>query len=140
MHRLDYYIPPGCPVIRKSGVQILVAGLPGENHEIGLLLFSLAAHESGFRVISLGANMPLTELAKVARQKKCMAIVISGAIEPSQATLRIDIPELVKSSDVPVMVGGLSSVYSCDAINKAGAEALGRDIEHGLKRMAEILA
>jgi DNA-binding transcriptional MerR regulator/methylmalonyl-CoA mutase cobalamin-binding subunit len=124
----------------KSGARILVAGLPGEHHEMGLLLFALAAHESGYRVISLGANMPLGELAKVAKKKNCSAIVLSGAIEPSQATLARDLPDLVKEAGVPVMVGGLSSVYSCDAINKAGAEALGRDLEHGLQRVAEILS
>ena len=34
----------------------------------------------------------------------------------------------------------LSSVYACDAINRAGAEALGRDVEHGLSRIREILS
>ncbi len=49
-----------------QGPLILLAGLPGEHHEIGLLLFALAAHESGYRVLPLGANMPLDELAAVA--------------------------------------------------------------------------
>ena len=124
----------------RSGARILVAGLPGEHHEIGLLLFALAAHESGYQVISLGANMPLSELATVAKKKSCSAIVLSGAVEPSRATLSVDLPDLVKHAGVPVMVGGLSSVYSCDAINKAGAEAMGRDLEHGLQRLAEILS
>lgn len=124
----------------KSGARILVAGMPGEHHEMGLLLFALAAHESGYRVISLGANMPLPELARVAKKKNCSAIVLSGMLEPSRATLTVDLPDLVKEAGIPVMVGGLSSVYSCDAINKAGAEALGRDLEHGLQRVAEVLS
>ena len=36
-------------------------------------------------------------------------------------------------------LGNSNSVYSCDGINRAGAEALGRDIEHGLQRLEEIL-
>jgi len=123
----------------NQGPLLLIAGLPGEYHEIGLLLFSLATHQSGYRVIPLGANMPLSELAKVAQNKHCDAIVLSGAIEPSRQTLEKGLPELVRTSGVPVLIGGLSSVYACDAINRAGAEALGRDIEHGLQRMAEIL-
>lgn len=121
----------------SNGPRILLAGLPGEHHEIGLLLFALAAHESGFRVIPLGANMPLANLAAVSKQKDCKAIVLSGAIEPSEKTLSKDLPALVEECQVPVLVGGLSSVYSCDAINRAGAEALGRDIEHGMQRMIE---
>ena len=114
--------------------------MPGEHHELGLLLFALAAHDYGYRVISLGANMPLAELAGVAQKKNCSAIMLSGAIEPSPVTLSADLRDLVKNAGVPVMVGGLSSVFSCDAINKAGAEALGRDLEHGMQRVAEILS
>lgn len=121
----------------NRGPLLLVAGLPGEYHEIGLLLFALAAHESGFRILPLGANMPLEELATVARKKHCEAVVLSGAIEPSRETLGRDLPKLVEECPAPVFVGGLSSVYACDAINRAGAEALGRDIDHGLRRLAE---
>lgn len=123
-----------------TGPRLLIAGLPGENHEIGLLLFALAAHEAGYRVLPLGANMPLHELAYVSNKKDCSAILLSGAIEPSSRTLSRDLPKLVDQAAMPVLVGGLSSVYACDAINRAGAEALGRDVEHGLARIETILS
>lgn len=124
----------------NTGPLLLLAGLPGEYHELGLLLFALAAHSAGYRVLPLGTNLPLPELAPVARKKRCAAIVLSGAIEPATDVLSTDLPALVKHSPVPVLVGGLSSVYACDAINRAGAEALGRDIDHGLERIREILS
>jgi len=124
----------------NGGALLLIAGLPGEHHEFGLLLFTLAAHEAGYRVIPLGADMPLAELAALARKKGCSAIVLAGAVEPPPSVLERDLPELVRAAGVPVAVGGLSSVYACEAIDRAGAEALGRDIEHGLRRLAEILA
>jgi len=124
----------------SGGPILLLAGLPGEYHEIGLLLFALAAHEAGYRIIPLGANMPLHELGIVAKMKHCSAILLSGAIEPSERTLNKALPALVKEAKIPVLVGGLSSVYACDAINRTGAEALGRDIKHGLERIKELLA
>lgn len=124
----------------NNGLRLLLAGLPGEHHEIGLLLFALAAHETGYSVIPLGANMPMDELGKIAEKKGCSAILLSGAIEPSERTLARDLPLLVDQAKVPVMIGGLASVYCCDAIVRAGAEALGRDIDHGLERLKEILA
>jgi DNA-binding transcriptional MerR regulator len=124
----------------NNGLRLLLAGLPGEHHEIGLLLFALAAHETGYSVIPLGANMPMDELGKIAEKKGCSAILLSGAIEPSERTLTRDLPLLVDQAKVPVMIGGLASVYCCDAIVRAGAEALGRDIDHGLERLKEILA
>ena len=123
----------------STGQTILLAGLPGEYHELGLLIFALSALESGFRLVTLGANMPLNELTAVARKKNCKAILLSGAIEPSRKFLTVELPALVAESMIPVLIGGLSSVYGCDAINRAGAEALGRDIRHGLERLEEIL-
>ena len=84
--------------------------------------------------------MPLYELTAIARKKDCKAIILSGAIEPSDQLLTEDLPALVKDSLIPVLVGGLSSVYACDAINDAGAESLGRDINHGLQRLAKIIS
>jgi DNA-binding transcriptional MerR regulator len=124
----------------NTGPMTLLAGLPGEYHEIALLIFALAAHESGYRLLTLGANIPLNELATVARKKNCRAILLSGAIEPSRQLLTVDLPALVAETMIPVLVGGLSSVYGCDAINRAGAEALGRDINHGLERLEAILS
>jgi methanogenic corrinoid protein MtbC1 len=123
----------------ESGPLLLLAGLPGENHEIALLLFALAANEMGFRLLPLGANMPLGELAWVASSSHCKAIVLSGAVEPSAAMLEQDLTRLVRGLEIPVFVGGRASVVACDAINKAGAEALGQDMERGLRRLAERL-
>ena len=51
-----------------------------------------------------------------------------------------DLPALVRSAGMTVMVGGLASVQACDAIDRAGADTLGRDIEHGVKRIDELLS
>ena len=123
-----------------SGPLILLAGLPGEYHEIALLIFALAAHEAGYRLLTLGADMPLHELAAVTWKKDCSAIVLSGAIEPGGQLLRKDLPALVKDTSVPVLIGGAASVYACDAVTHAGAESLGRDIDHGLQRLTEIVS
>lgn len=123
----------------ETGPLLLLSGLPGENHEISLLLFALAANDRGFRLVPLGANMPLGELACVANRTHCNAIVLSGAIEPTASTLALDLPKLVSEVDIPVFVGGQASVLACDAINKTGAEALGQDMTHGLARLADRL-
>ena len=51
---------------RRSGVtRVLAACLPGEQHEIGLLIFALAAHERGFETVLLAANTPIEDFAAV---------------------------------------------------------------------------
>lgn len=124
---------------RDSGARLLVACLPGEHHEVGLLLFALAAHEQGFRPILLGADMPVGELAHAAQRSRADAIVLSGAIEPAPALYGRDLPALVRATRAPVFLGGPRSVNDRDAIAAAGAHPLGRDIGPGLKRIAEFL-
>jgi len=120
---------------KNGGPHLLLACLPGEYHEIALLLFALAAHEQGFHLLTLGADTPLPELARVAAKTKSDAIVLSGAVQPREAVLNRDLPILVETVSIPVFVGGQASVLAADAIGKAGAEALGQDMELGLKRL-----
>jgi len=118
-----------------NGPRLLLAGLPNEHHEIALLLFALAANEQGYHLMTLGANMPMSELVRVARKTRADAIVLSGAVQPSKALLTEELPRLVNSTEIPVFVGGQASVFAADPISKAGAEALGQDMELGLRRL-----
>lgn len=124
----------------KTGHHLLLAGLPGEFHEIALLLFSLAANEQGYQLISLGSNMPFQELAQVAKKTHADAVVLSGSINPERKTFAAELENLTAHCEVPVFIGGQASVQACDVITKAGAIALGNDLELGLQRIAEQLS
>jgi len=121
------------------GPRLLSACLPGERHDAGLLLFALAAHERGYRLVLLGADMPLTDLPVVVRRTRCAAIVLSGLMEPQRAVFDQELPQLVRTATVPVFVGGQISINARDPIVAAGAEPLGTDISVGLKRIANAL-
>jgi len=116
-----------------QGPKLLAACLPGELHEIGILLFALAAHDRGFRIVLLGADMPLEELPIVVRRAKCDAIVLSGAIEPSETVIKKQLPDLVQSCHVPVFVGGITATLCANEIEAAGAKPVGNDLVHGLR-------
>jgi DNA-binding transcriptional MerR regulator/methylmalonyl-CoA mutase cobalamin-binding subunit len=122
-----------------EGPRLLVACLPGEHHEVGLLLFALAAHDQGYRPILLGADMPLDEVGYAARRAQADAVVMSGSIDPAPGVLEQDLPRLVRDAGVPVLVGGSTSVRQRDAVVAAGAAPLGSDIPAGLARIAAAL-
>jgi len=122
-----------------DGPRLLAACLPGERHEIGLLMFALAALNKGFQFIMLGADMPMHELTDAVEKAECDAIVLSGVMPPTARTLGEQLPDLVNQSPVPVFVGGRTSEIGFDAINRAGAFSLGNDIGPGLKRLGDIL-
>ncbi|MGB5471953.1 MAG: MerR family transcriptional regulator [Gammaproteobacteria bacterium] len=124
---------------RSSGPLLLLACLPGEYHEIGLLLFALATVNFGYRVLILGSNTPLEQLPMVLRQKPCAGIVLSGSFRPSRSLFESELPDLVKDSPVPVFVGGRSAARQQKKIEAAGAICLGESIGTGLRQMSQIL-
>jgi DNA-binding transcriptional MerR regulator/methylmalonyl-CoA mutase cobalamin-binding subunit len=122
---------------KTGGKKLLVSCLPGEHHEIGVMLFSLAAHDHGYRIVYLGPNMPLQELATTAGRAGCDGIVLSGSVTPQDALLKHELPELVSNADCPVFMGGTSSVRCSAAIEQAGAVPLGTEIRTSMKRIEQ---
>jgi DNA-binding transcriptional MerR regulator/methylmalonyl-CoA mutase cobalamin-binding subunit len=123
---------------RSSGPLLLLACLPGEYHEIGLLLFALATVNFGYRVLVLGSNTPLDQLPKVLQQQSCTGIVLSGSARPLRGLFDSELPELVKNSDIPVFVGGRTAAKHQQKIEDAGAICLGESISAGLKLMSQL--
>lgn len=130
LHRMRY----------ARGPRILAACAPGEQHEIGLLLFALEAEAAGFRVILLGANSPLEEVALAQHRSSSDAVVISSSIEVTPSQFKRDLAELVRQTGVPVFVGGATARRQRRSIVAAGAIALGVEIEQGVRLVSKALA
>jgi len=122
-----------------DGSKLLICCMPGEHHEIGAMLFALAAHDHGYRVVYLGPDMPLAELGLTAKRAGCNAIVISGSVNPEHETLQAEIQHLVSTATCPVFVGGQTSVHQHDAIEHAGANPLGTDVRNSIRRIGQTL-
>jgi DNA-binding transcriptional MerR regulator len=114
-----------------EGPRLLAACGPGEQHEIGLLLFCLEATAAGMRPVVLGADTPLAQLAAAQRRAACDGIVVSWSMDPAPGILERELPRLVKSTGVPVFVGGGAAVRHRAAIGAAGALAVGADCRDG---------
>lgn len=121
------------------GPRLLCSCFPGERHVVGLLLFALSAADEGFRIVMLGSDLPLDELPLAQRRSESDCIVLSGAIVPERTVIETDLARLVARVDVPVVVGGVTSVRDRDAIDRAGAVPVGEDIGKGLLRLNGLL-
>lgn len=120
---------------RARGPKLVAACLPGEHHEVGLLLASLTVMAHGYRVVLLGGDTPLTELPVVAQRCDAAAVLLSAAIDPAPQVLEHDLPRLVQTLTIPVFVGGPASLRHNDAIQRAGAIPLGSDMQQALARI-----
>jgi DNA-binding transcriptional MerR regulator/methylmalonyl-CoA mutase cobalamin-binding subunit len=123
----------------QSGPKLLLACLPGDLHEIGLLLFALAACDHGYKTILLGANMPLEELPAAVQKTACDAVVLSGIIQLAEDIIKDQLPRLVTKLPVPVFIGGAITATQFDSLKKSGAQLIGTDIETGIKQISNTL-
>ena len=123
----------------QTGPKLLLACLPGDLHEIGLLLFALEACDHDYQTVLLGANMPLEELPAAVRKTGCKALVLSGVIEPKENVIKEQLPRLVGELSIPVFVGGPVTATSFDVLKKSGVQLIGSDIETGLRQISKSL-
>ena len=119
----------------KNGSRLLLACLPGDRHETGLLLFALAANAAGYQIIILGADMPLDELPAAAGKAGCRAIILSGILLPDSEVVERALPALMEVCRIPVFLGGHASVKVHDSLRRYGVNLLGTDLKKGLARL-----
>ena len=124
----------------RQGPKLLAACLPGEQHEVGLLLFALAALDWNYQVVLLGPNTPLEELPPVAARATAQAIVVSGSAEVPTTLIEQDLPQLCRAVSIPVFVGGRVADRHLAAISAAGAIPLGEDLNLALRGIDATLA
>ena len=124
---------------RRAKPRLAAACLPGEQHETGLLLFCLVAAGHGYGMLILGADTPLQQTAYAARTGACDAIVLSATTAPPAGVLEEQLPQLVETAGMPVMVGGQASVTGRTAIENSGAIALGDDMYIAAERLRTLL-
>jgi DNA-binding transcriptional MerR regulator/methylmalonyl-CoA mutase cobalamin-binding subunit len=96
---------------------IVFATLPGERHELGLLMSAMICASRGFKVHYLGADLPPAEIARFAREMDAAIVALSvvlkerlSEVPPQLATLAASLP-----AGTAIWVGGSASSMLADA-------------------------
>jgi DNA-binding transcriptional MerR regulator/methylmalonyl-CoA mutase cobalamin-binding subunit len=126
-------------VKNQTGPKLLMACLPGDLHETGLLLFALDACDEGFQAILLGANMPVEDFPDAIKKTGSDALVLSGTIAPGDDIIKKQLPGLVEKLQVPVFLGGNVVASNFDDLKKSGVLLIGTDIDMGIKQVKKYL-
>lgn len=99
----------------ERGPRLLFATLPGEHHELGLLIAALLAYGAGAPLLYLGTDLPARDIATLATELGAKAVALScvdsGLVDSAMA----DIVTLVGllPADVDVWVGGAQADFIC---------------------------
>lgn len=125
---------------RSRGNKILVACLPGEYHELGILLFCIAAISHGYKILYLGTNMPPSQLSKVVDRTDVAAVLLSGTSSDLwQKDMAQELKKNIQSMNVPFLFGGELSEAHKEQMESLGAHVLGADHIQAMERMEKII-
>jgi methanogenic corrinoid protein MtbC1 len=86
------------------GPRAVLACPPGEQHDLGLLMFGIVLHRCGWRVEYLGASTPIAELARTAVESGADIAVLAAATKDHFDGLTGDLTQL--THQVPLALAG----------------------------------
>jgi MerR family transcriptional regulator, light-induced transcriptional regulator len=92
------------------GPRAVLACPPGERHDLPLLVFGIVLHRNGWRIIYLGADTPLADLAHTVTEKR-PDFVILAAVTPER--FQESIPDLITlARTAPLRLAGAGATTS----------------------------
>ena len=92
-----------------TGPRGLFACLPGEQHDLGLVAFSLVMHRRGWRVTFLGQNTPLDSVSD-ATDKLAPRVVVLVSLDPGRfAAVETELAALRRDGAVLMLAGSGAS-------------------------------
>ena len=120
------------PYDRESkGLRVAAALLPGDAHEGGLLMMAALLATRGYRVIYLGADTPIDQVAATAASggADAVAISVSASVSRARAEREIRALRLALPKRIPLWVGGAGAreVTGAEVFPNLTALAAGTD-------------
>jgi len=114
------------------GRRAVLACLPGELHDIGLIAFGIVLHRLGWRILYLGQDTPIGTAVATTRRARADALILI-AVEPKRfravARQALDLPR-----STTVAIGGAGATAS--AARRMGTVLLGPDLSKGAGQLA----
>jgi MerR family transcriptional regulator, light-induced transcriptional regulator len=86
------------------GPRAVLACPPGEQHELGLMIFGIALNRAGWRIDYLGADTPVAELTRTVRTRRPDLLVLAAVRPRAFESLTDRLAALART--VPLALGG----------------------------------
>jgi DNA-binding transcriptional MerR regulator/methylmalonyl-CoA mutase cobalamin-binding subunit len=106
-----------------SGPAVVLACPPGEEHDLGLIIFGIAAARRGRRVVFLGADTPVDTIRDTVAATAPLAVVVSVTKPGTLAEQRAALTRL--ATDTTLLLGGAGAAP--EEVSAIGAEPLRGD-------------
>jgi DNA-binding transcriptional MerR regulator len=121
---------------RGVGPAAVLACLPGEQHDLGLIAFGLALRARGWRILYLGADSPVDALVSVAGPAGARLIVVSAVSSDRVTPVASELAELARTHRIAL--GGAAA--TAEALAGTGVLLVGDDVIGAADRLTAELA
>lgn len=114
---IDQHIP-------SDNAPIIISATPrGQEHELGALIVGVTAASVGYKVIYLGPNLPVEEIAAVTDNLNAKVVALSLVYPNDDPQLKLDLVNLKKMlpGKISIIVGGRASSGYLDVLDKIDA-------------------
>ncbi|HEY4571773.1 MAG TPA: cobalamin B12-binding domain-containing protein [Kribbella sp.] len=115
------------------GPRALLACPPGELHDIALLSFGLVLRRSGWRVVFLGADAPMTDIENTAAKLGPDLVMLSASDAIHFESVRPELVRLARNRSLALAGAGASAELAADV----GAQYVHDDPVTAAERLAE---
>ncbi|HEQ99161.1 MAG TPA: MerR family transcriptional regulator [candidate division Zixibacteria bacterium] len=118
----------GALKVDESAPKIIVTTPPGQIHEFGALMVTIAASSAGWHSIYLGPELPAEEIANAVKNIEARAVALSIVYPPDDPRLGPELRRLrqILDDEVVLLVGGRSSGAYNNVLEDLGIEAMQR--------------
>lgn len=123
------------PLERQAQGPVVVLGtLPGEQHVLGLQMAALVLVAAGCRVLFLGTEVPVDDLASLARERAARAVGISVSIAGAGAAMSRRVTELRNAlpKRTTLLVGGEGGAKPQSGLVRVGSLP---ELDHWARRL-----
>ena len=99
---------------RGNGPRALLACAPGEQHELGLIVFGLALRQHGWGITYLGADTPIDTLAAAAEQLQPKLVVLVALDPKNLSPFREPLAKLANETRLLLAGTGASEKFAAE--------------------------
>ena len=108
----------------SENAPIIISATPrGQDHELGAMIVGVTAAPLGWKVIYLGPNLPVEEIAAVADSLEAKVVALSIVYPGDDQQLKLDLHNLKRiiPESTSVIIGGRVAAEYSDTIDEIGA-------------------
>jgi MerR family transcriptional regulator, light-induced transcriptional regulator len=104
--------------VRKTGPMVLITTLPGEGYSIGVLMCALITSITNSKIMYLGLNSPIEEIADASEKYNAELVTISISHQFDFVTSKNLLIQLNKNidKDIPIITGGKGSPCNIEGV------------------------